>query len=125
MTRLPAHLDPGSPVARARSVFFDFDEFQIRDEFGRLIEQHGRYLAANPKLRVTVEGNSDERGGTEYNLALGQKRAAAVVRALALYGVGETQLEAVSWGESKPQARGEGEDVWSQNRRADLQYPAP
>ncbi len=123
--QLPAHLDRQSGVWRERSVYFDFDEFQIRDEFGGLIQQHGRYLAANPRLRVTVEGNSDERGGTEYNLALGQKRAAAVVQALKLYGASEAQLEAVSWGESKPKARGEGESVWAENRRADVQYPAP
>lgn len=121
---LPPHLDPKSPIAAQRSVYFDFDVFTIKSEDTSLLERHGRYLASQPSLFIKVEGNADERGGVEYNLALGQKRAQAVVRALQIYGAKASQMEAVSWGESKPRAAGHDEAAWAQNRRADLQYPA-
>ena len=120
---LAPHLDPNSPLARARSIYFDFDETSLDNEDVPLVERHGRYLSTRPQLAIRVEGNTDERGSAEYNLALGQKRAEAVVRALKLYGVRDSQLEAVSWGEEKPVSPGHGEADWSQNRRADLRYP--
>ena len=89
-----------------------------------MLELHGRYLSANPKLSIRVEGNADERGSAEYNLALGQKRAESVVRALKLYGVKDSQMEAVSWGKEKPKAMGHDEAAWAQNRRVDLVYPS-
>lgn len=120
---LPAYLDPNNPIAKERSVYFDFDSFAIKSDYNSLIERQGKYLAANPSLSIKVEGNTDERGSAEYNLALGQKRAAAVVSALKVYGVKDGQLEAISWGEEKPKATGHDEAAWAENRRADLDYP--
>ncbi len=120
---LPPYLDPQSELSRARSVFFDFDETRLRPEYGALVEQHGKYLASHPGVAIRVEGNTDERGSAEYNLALGQKRAQAVLQALKVFGVRDSQVEAISWGEEKPRASGHAEAAWAQNRRADLQYP--
>lgn len=120
---LPSHLDPNSFISSQRSVYFDFDDFSVKSEFTGLLDRHGKYLASQPTLRIKVEGNADARGSAEYNLALGQKRAEAVMRALTVYGVRESQMEAVSWGEERPKASGQGDSVWSQNRRADLSYP--
>lgn len=120
---LPSHLDAGSALMRERSVYFDYDEFGIKSEFVPLIERHGRYLAAQGTLAIKLEGHADERGSTEYNLALGQKRAEAVLRALRLQGARAAQMEAVSWGEERPKAPGHDEAAWAQNRRVDLQYP--
>lgn len=117
------HLNPQSLISRERSVYFDFDQFVIKASDGPLIERQGKYLASKPGLAIRVEGNADERGGREYNLALGQKRADAVVRALKVYGVADKQLEAVSFGKEKPQALGHDEAAWAQNRRVDLAYP--
>ena len=117
------HLNPSSLISKERSVFFDFDQFVIKTNDGPLIERQGKYLASKPTLAIRVEGNADERGGREYNLALGQKRADAVVRALKVYGVGEKQLEAVSFGSEKPAIQGHDEAAWAQNRRVDLAYP--
>lgn len=120
---LPAYLDPASRIATERSVYFDFDQFSIDPDYAALIERQGRYIGAHPGVAVRIEGNSDERGGTEYNLALGQKRAEAVLRALRIYGAKDVQMEAVSWGEVRPAATGHDETSWAQNRRADIQYP--
>lgn len=117
------HLNPSSLISKERSVYFDFDQFVIKASDGPLIERQGKYLASNPTLAIRVEGNADERGGREYNLALGQKRADAVVRALKVYGVGDKQLEAVSFGSEKPAIQGHDEVAWAQNRRVDLAYP--
>ena len=120
---LPPHLDANSALMRERSVYFDYDEFGIKPEFVPLIERHGRYVAAQANLAIKLEGHADERGSTEYNLALGQKRAEAVLRALQLQGARTAQMEATSWGEERPKARGHDEAAWAQNRRVDLQYP--
>ncbi|MEY8876474.1 MAG: peptidoglycan-associated lipoprotein Pal [Leptothrix sp. (in: b-proteobacteria)] len=121
---LPAHLDPTSDIATKRSVYFDFDTALIKPEFRPLVELHANYLIANPALAIKIEGNTDERGSHEYNLALGQKRAEAVRQALKLIGVPVAQMEAVSLGEESPKATGHTESAWSQNRRADIQYPS-
>jgi len=110
----PAHL--------ARLVFFDFDQYTVRAEFVPLLEGHARFLAADRQRRVALEGHTDERGGREYNLALGQKRAEAVRRSLALMGVQDAQMEAVSFGEEKPASAGTDEAAHSQNRRVELVY---
>jgi peptidoglycan-associated lipoprotein len=123
-TALAAHLDPASDINRERSVYFDFDQATVRADSRSVIERHGKYLSGNPKLAVRIEGNADERGSTEYNLALGQRRAEAVRQALKLLGVSDLQLEATSWGEERPKSNGHDDAAWSQNRRADLQYPA-
>ena len=119
----PPYLDANSALSTKRSIYFDFDDFSVKKEFDSVLELHGKFLARNPGVAVKIEGNSDERGGAEYNLALGQKRAEAVVRALKVYGVKDSQLEATSWGEEKPKAAGHNEAAWSQNRRADVVYP--
>lgn len=121
---LPLYLDPTSDIATKRSIYFDFDRSAIKPEYTALIERHGQYLASNPELAIRVEGNTDERGSPEYNLALGQRRAQSVAKALALVGVKDKQMEVVSWGEERPRASGHTESAWSQNRRVDLQYPA-
>jgi peptidoglycan-associated lipoprotein len=113
--------DPASPLAR-RSVYFDFDSFAIRDEYRSTIDAHSRYLTANSSRRVLIQGNTDDRGSREYNLALGQKRAEAVRRALGALGVPESQMEAVSLGEERPRATSADEASWAENRRADLVY---
>ena len=110
------------PVGVARIVYFDFDSYTIKPEFQSLIDGHARFLKANPQRRISIEGHTDERGGREYNLALGQKRSEAVRRALNLLGVSDNQIEAVSFGKEKPAAQGTGEDVWAQNRRAEITY---
>jgi len=102
------------------TVYFDFDSFAIRDEFKPVIEGHARVMSRDNGKRMVIEGHTDERGGREYNLALGQKRAEAVVRSLVLLGVGERQLEAVSYGEERPAAQGSDESAWSRNRRAEI-----
>lgn len=103
-----------------RVVYFDFDSFAIRDEFKPLIEGHARALAGNRGKKVVIEGHTDERGGREYNLALGQKRAEAVLRSMTLLGASDTQLEAVSYGKERPAATGSDEAAWAKNRRAEL-----
>lgn len=119
---LPAHKDPKSAISRERSIYFDYDDFSIKGEFQGVIVSHGKYLQANPGLAVRIEGHADERGSAEYNLALGQKRAEAIMRALKLVGVKDSQMEAVSFGEERPQATGGDEAAWSRNRRGDVTY---
>ncbi|SAL11655.1 peptidoglycan-associated lipoprotein Pal [Caballeronia humi] len=113
--------DPNSPLAK-RSIYFDFDSYAVRDDYQPLVQQHSQYLKGHPERRVLIQGNTDERGTSEYNLALGQKRAEAVRRAMSLMGVADTQMEAVSLGKEKPTATGHDEASWAQNRRADLVY---
>ena len=113
--------DPNSPLAK-RSIYFDFDSYEVRDDYQPLLQQHAQYLKSHPDRHVLIQGNTDERGTSEYNLALGQKRAEAVRRAMSLLGVADTQMEAVSLGKEKPQATGHDEASWAQNRRADLVY---
>lgn len=120
---LSPHLDPKSAISTDRSVFFDYDVFTIGAVGRQLIERHARYLSAMPSLAIKIEGNPDERGSSEYNLALGQKRAQAVLQALKIYGVKDSQMEAVSWGQERPKATGHDEAAWAMNRRADLVYP--
>jgi peptidoglycan-associated lipoprotein len=110
------------PQNVARLVYFDYDSFQIKAESQAIIEQHARFLRANPQRKVSLEGHTDERGGREYNLALGQKRAEAVRRSLALLGVSDAQMEAVSFGKEKPAATGSDEAAWAQNRRVEIAY---
>lgn len=110
------------PAGTARVIFFDYDSFSIKPEFQSVIEAHARFLSANKSRRVAVEGHTDERGGREYNLALGQKRAEAVRRALGLLGVSDAQIEAVSFGEEKATEAGGTEEAFARNRRAELSY---
>ena len=105
-----------------RSVYFDFDKSDIKAEFKPLIEAHAKYLRAHAGAKITVQGNTDERGSTEYNIALGQRRADAVVNMMKLLGVPAKQMEAVSFGKEKPKALGHDEAAWAQNRRSDIVY---
>jgi peptidoglycan-associated lipoprotein len=123
----PVTIDPNAqtaqgPVGVARIIYFDFDSYTVKPEFQQLIDGHARFLKANPNRRISIEGHTDERGGREYNLALGQKRSEAVRRSLVLRGVSDVQIEAVSFGKEKPAAQGSGEDTWAQNRRAEITY---
>ncbi len=103
-----------------RVVYFDFDSFVVTDNFRGLIEGHAKVLAANRSKRLLAEGHTDERGGREYNLALGQKRAEAVAKSLTLLGASEPQIEAVSFGKERPAADGHDEAAWAQNRRVEI-----
>ena len=103
-----------------RVVYFDFDSFVVNEQFRGLIESHAKLLAATRSKRLLIEGHTDERGGREYNLALGQKRAEAVAKSLTLLGATEAQIEAVSFGKERPVNEGHDEAAWAQNRRAEL-----
>lgn len=113
--------DPNSPLAK-RSVYFAFDNYTVQDDYKALVTAHGNYLSQNKSKKIMIEGNADERGSSEYNLALGQKRAEAVRKALSVMGVADTQMEAVSFGKEKPKATGHDETAWAENRRADIVY---
>ena len=114
--------DPNSPLAK-RSIYFDYDSYAVRDEYRSTIDAHARFLTSERSRRVIVQGNTDERGSREYNLALGQKRAEAVRRSLTAMGVPDAQVEAVSLGEEKPRTSAQDEASFAENRRADLVYP--
>jgi peptidoglycan-associated lipoprotein len=107
-------------ASASRIVYFDFDSFTIRDEYRSLIESNARAVAGNRNRKVVIEGHTDERGGREYNLALGQKRAETVARAMTLLGVNADQVEAVSFGKERPAAQGSDEAAWAKNRRAEI-----
>lgn len=113
--------NPNGPLAK-RSVYFDFDSYSIKSDYQPLLEAHAKYLMAHPNRHVLIQGNTDERGTSEYNLALGEKRSEAVLHDLETLGVPDSQLEAVSFGKEKPVALGHDEASWAQNRRADLAY---
>ncbi|MBP8270614.1 peptidoglycan-associated lipoprotein Pal [Sphaerotilus montanus] len=106
--------------AGGRVVYFDFDSYVVKDEYRGVVESNARRLSADRKRRVLIEGHTDERGGHEYNLALGQRRAEAVLKSLTLLGVSDAQLEAVSFGKEKPAVAGSNEAAWAKNRRAEL-----
>jgi peptidoglycan-associated lipoprotein len=103
-----------------RSVYFEYDKYDVKPEYRALVEEHARWLKANPKAKLVVEGNADERGSREYNVALGQRRAESVTKMLVLLGARADQIEAVSWGEEKPRSTGHDEGSWSENRRDDF-----
>lgn len=107
-------------AAKNRVVYFDFDSFVVKPEYQNVVDANARLLTLDKAHRMTVEGHTDERGGREYNLALGQKRAEAVVKAIKLLGAGDQQLEAVSFGKERPADPGHDEAAWAKNRRAEL-----
>jgi peptidoglycan-associated lipoprotein len=113
--------EPGS-LLQERSVYYDFDRYDIREEYVPLIEAHSKFLVDHKDLKIVVQGNCDDRGSREYNLALGQRRAESVRRAMTLLGVGDKQIETVSFGAEKPVAFGQDEDSWAKNRRSDIVY---
>ena len=113
--------NPNGPLAK-RSIYFDFDSYTVKSDYQPLLDAHAKYLRAHPDRHVRIQGNTDERGTSEYNLALGEKRSEAVLHDLETLGVPDSQLEAVSFGKEKPVALGHDEASWAQNRRADLAY---
>ena len=117
-----AGADAAGPAGVGRVIYFDFDSFVVKPEYQPLVDPHARVLQANRGRGVALEGHTDERGSREYNLALGQKRAEAVRRALTLVGASDAQVEAVSFGEEKPAVQGSDEEAYAQNRRVELRY---
>lgn len=113
--------NPASPLSK-RSIHFDFDSFVVKDEYRPMLEAHAGYLKSKRDSRVILQGHADERGSREYNLALGQKRAEAVRKVLAVIGVNDSQMEAVSLGEEKPRNPGSTEEAYAENRRTDIVY---
>lgn len=114
-------IKPG-PAGVSQVVYFDYDSYTIKPEFQGVLEAHARFLKANTQLRANLEGHTDERGGSEYNLALGQKRSEAVRRALSVLGISDNQMEAVSYGKEKPAAQGGDEASFAKNRRTEIVY---
>jgi peptidoglycan-associated lipoprotein len=115
-------LGPPGALGAQRVIYFDYDSSDIRGDFTEVIAAHGRFLASNATVRVRLEGHSDERGSREYNIALGERRAQTVKRALALQGVQESQVAVVAYGEERPAATGSDENAWSKNRRVEIVY---
>jgi peptidoglycan-associated lipoprotein len=115
--------DSGNGTAAAtteRIVYFDYDSFVVKDDYRGVIEANAKLLTADRGRKLTIEGHTDERGGSEYNLALGQKRAESVAKALVLLGATEAQIESVSFGKERPAVQGSDESAWAKNRRAEL-----
>ena len=113
--------DPNNILSK-RSVYFDFDSYVVKDEYRSLVQAHAQYLRDNGNARVLLQGNADERGSREYNLALGQRRADSVKNAMTLSGAKESQIESVSLGEEKPRGLGHDEASWAENSRTDIRY---
>lgn len=113
--------DPNNILSK-RSVYFDYDKDEVKAEFRPLVEAHANYLKQNSGARVMLQGNADDRGSREYNLALGQRRAAAVKQVMNVYGASDSQIETISYGEEKPRCTAQNEACWSQNRRVDIIY---
>ena len=113
--------DPSSPLFQ-RSVYFDLNEYTVQTKYQKQLSAHASFLKANPQQKIIIQGNTDERGTAEYNLALGQRRSEAVRKSLTLLGVSDSQIEAVSFGKEKPKAQGSNEAAWKENRRADIAY---
>lgn len=114
--------NPQSPLAQQRSVYFEFDSYTIPEQYRSVVEMHSGYLRGRPAQQVRVEGHADARGGSEYNLALGQRRSDAVSRMMQLMGVNASQIEAISLGKERPKALGSTEADYAENRRADVMY---
>src|SRR5262245_59340645 len=113
--------DPGNILSK-RSIFFDLDSNLVKEEYKPVVAAHARYLQENRAAKMRVEGNADERGSREYNIALGQRRADAVKQMMQLLGAQASQIETVSFGEEKPRCTGHDENCWQQNRRGDIVY---
>ena len=113
--------DPNNILSK-KSIYFDFDQYSIKDDFRDMISAHAEFLAKNPSAKVTIEGNCDERGTREYNISLGDRRARAVEQMLVLLGASTSQISTISYGEERPSMIGHNENAWSRNRRADIVY---
>lgn len=113
--------DPGSILSK-RSVFYDYDSNAVKDEYKPVVTAHARFLTLNRSRKISIQGNTDERGSREYNIALGQRRADSVKQMMVLLGVQEAQIESVSFGEEKPRSPGKDDAAFSENRRSDIVY---
>ena len=113
--------DPNNILSK-RSIYFEFDSFVVEDKYKAQIDAHAKYLSGNRSAKVTLQGHTDERGSREYNIALGQKRADAVKRAMTLMGVQDVVIETISYGKEKPKREGHDEAAWAENRRVDIVY---
>ncbi|HYN13093.1 MAG TPA: peptidoglycan-associated lipoprotein Pal [Burkholderiales bacterium] len=113
--------DPANILSK-RSIYYDLDQYDVKDQYRGLVEAHAKYLRDNPSVRILIQGNTDERGSREYNVSLGQRRSDGVKKMLLLLGAKDNQIESVSLGEEKPQSEGHSEDAWSKNRRSDILY---
>ncbi|MDE2118050.1 MAG: peptidoglycan-associated lipoprotein Pal [Betaproteobacteria bacterium] len=113
--------DPNSILAK-RSTYYPFDVYVVQDADKPVVEAHARYLSEHANRNVRLEGNCDERGSTEYNLGLGQRRADGVKKMLQVGGAKDSQIETISYGEEKPRLTCHEEKCWKENRRTDLNY---
>ena len=120
--KLPDELTNPKSILSKRSVYFDYDKFEVKAEYKELVTAHARFLANNRQFKMLIQGNTDDRGSREYNLALGQKRADSIKKMLVLLGAREDQVESVSLGEEKPKNEGQSESAWAENRRGDMLY---
>lgn len=120
--KLPPELTDPKSILSKRSVYFDYDKYDVKAEYKDLVTAHSKFLANNRQFKMLIQGNTDDRGSREYNLALGQKRADAIKRMLTLLGAREEQVESVSLGEEKPKNEGQSEAAWTENRRGDMLY---
>jgi len=120
--QLPSELKDPNNILSKRSLYYDYDKYDVRDEYKALLQAHARYLSQNRNAKMLIQGNCDERGSREYNIALGQKRADGVKKMLLLMGAQESQLESVSLGEEKPRCTETTEACYGQNRRSDMLY---
>ena len=120
--KLPPELTDPKSILSKRNIYFDYDRYDVKAEYKDLVTAHAKFLANNRQFTVLVQGNTDDRGSREYNLALGQKRADSIKKMLVMMGAREDQVEAVSLGEEKPRAEGANEAAWAENRRGDILY---
>ncbi len=120
--QLPNALKDPNNILSKRSLYYDYDKYDVKDEYKAMVQAHAQYLRGNPRAKMLIQGNTDERGSREYNLALGQRRADAMKKMLLLLGAKEEQIESVSLGEEKPRAQGSTEEAYAQNRRGDILY---
>ena len=119
---LPAVLTDPKSILSKRNIYFDYDRYDVRSDYKELVAAHAKFLANNRQFRVLIQGNTDDRGSREYNLALGQKRADSIKKMLVMLGTNESQVESVSLGEEKPKMEGQNETAWAENRRGDMLY---
>ena len=124
-SQLPAILTDPKSILSKRSIYFDYDKYDVKAEYKDLVTAHAKYLASHRDFKMLIQGNTDDRGSREYNLALGQKRADAVKKMLTMLGAREDQVESVSLGEEKPKNEGHNEAAWAENRRGDMLYSSP
>lgn len=118
----PASLKDPNNILSKRIIYFDYDSNLVKEEYRPLVAAHAKYLAGDPKAKMIIQGNTDERGGREYNLALGQRRADAVKQMMSVLGAEGARVETVSFGMEKPRVEGRTEEAFAQNRRAEIVY---